>query len=555
MSTCRPRRLVATAIIASATMLTNCGPPLVTPPPFEEDTPRLMLFLVIDQFSQEYLVRMRQVLSGGFGYLLDNGVVFTNAHQNHANTVTGAGHATLATGSYPRRSGIIGNGWYDRETGEEIYSVEDEQHHRSPSNLLVTTIGDWLKDMDPHSKIFAASGKDRSAILTGGHQADGAFWDSDGNWETSSYYSQPDWLDVFNDRKWLDQFFGKLWEPLPVEDDVLKELSIVTLDEGIYQRSFPYAFGSKSLLPNSDFYDALKSSPFSDMYLAELAKTIIVEEELGTDEHPDFLGLAFSAVDSVGHDFGPHSREVLDTILRLDQTLADLLKFVDQLIGLDNVVISLSSDHGVVPIPAYRESVGNWGEQADMDDIACFQTAGRVLNERYGDTDWLKVGRYLNDEMIEAAGIGRSKIEGEIAALLATCDSVEHVWTRGELLATEPTSAAEQPAEGEAYFRQLFFNSYHSERSPDFSLQYAPYYLDSMGRGSSHGTPYKYDTWVPFIVIAPGFGSQQISDRVHTADMAPTLASIMGIETPTNLDGVDLSASPGTMRSSRERNP
>ena len=333
-------------------MLTNCGPPPVTPPPFAEDTPRLMLFLVIDQFSQEYLVRMRQVLSGGFGYLLDNGVVFTNAHQNHANTVTSAGHATLATGSYPRRSGIIGNGWYDRETGEEIYSVEDEQHHRSPSNLLVTTIGDWLKDMDPHSKIFAACGKDRSAILTGGHQADGAFWDSDGNWETSSYYSEPDWLDVFNDRKWPDQFFGKLWEPLPVEDDVLKELSIVTLDEGIYQRSFPYAFGSKSLLPNSDFYDALKSSPFSDMYLAELAKTIIVEEELGTDEHPDFLGLAFSAVDSVGHDFGPHSREVLDTILRLDQTLADLLKFVDQLIGLDNVVISLSSAHGVVPIPA-----------------------------------------------------------------------------------------------------------------------------------------------------------------------------------------------------------
>ena len=198
-----------------------------------------MLFLVIDQFSQEYLARMEQVLSGGFGYLLDNGVVFTNAHQNHANTVTGAGHATLATGAYPRRSGIIGNRWHDRETGEEIYSVDDEQHGVSPSNLLVDTIGDWLKNMDPQSKVFTASGKDRSAILTGGHQADGAFWDSDGNWETSNYYSEPDWLDTFNEQKWLDQFFGELWEPLPVEDDVLKELSIVTLDEGIYQRSFP----------------------------------------------------------------------------------------------------------------------------------------------------------------------------------------------------------------------------------------------------------------------------------------------------------------------------
>ena len=212
----------------------------------------------------------------------------------------------------------------------------------------------------------------------------------------------------------------------------------------------------------------------------------------------------------------------------------------------------IRDSHGVVPVPAYRELVGNWGKQTDMDDIACFQTAGRTLSERYGDANWLKVGLYLNDEAIETAGIDRLEIEREVAAMIGACDSVEHVWTRSELLATEPTSAAEQPAEGDAYFKQLFFNNYHSERSPDFSVQYAPYYLDSMGRGSSHGTPYEYDTWVPFIVIAPGFGSQEISGRVHTADMAPTLASIMGIETSTELDGFDLSASPSTMRSLRE---
>mgnify|MGYP003321217002 FL=1 len=144
MSTCRPRKFAAAASIAAATLLASCGgPPAVTPSPFPEGTPRLMLFLVIDQFSQEYLARMEQVLSGGFGYLLNNGVVFTNAHQNHANTVTGAGHATLATGAYPRRSGIIGNSWRDRETGEEVYSVDDKQHSVSPSNLLVDTIGDW----------------------------------------------------------------------------------------------------------------------------------------------------------------------------------------------------------------------------------------------------------------------------------------------------------------------------------------------------------------------------------------------------------------------------
>lgn len=543
MSTHRHHRVAVNAIVVATTVLTSCGSPPPMPTPFPEDTPRLMLFLVVDQLSQDYLVRMRPLLSGGFGYLLDNGAVFTDAHHNHANTVTGAGHATLASGCYPRRSGIISNQWYNRATRAQVYCVQGEQYRRSPSNLLVSTIGDWLKDMDPESKVFAAGGKDRSAILTGGHQADAALWYNGGDWVTTGYYTEPDWLESFNDRKWLDQFFGELWEPLPVADDMLAEMDIVTLDEGIYQRSFPYAFGSKSLRPTSGFYNDLLSSPFSDEYLAELAKTIIVEESLGVDDHPDFLGLAFHALDYVGHSFGPHSREVLDTILRLDQTLADLLEFVDQRIGLDNVVISLSADHGVVPMPAYRKSVGDWGERTDMDDIACFQAVGRALTERYGNGDWLRAGLYLDNEAIEAEGLDPLEVEREVATLLGRCDYVEHVWTRSELMATTPVPATDQPTEGAAYFRQLFFNGFHPQRSPDFQLQYAPYYLDRMAAGSTHGTPYDYDTWVPFIVVAAGVGPRQISERVHTADVAPTLAGIMGIEAPAELDGVDRSAS------------
>ena len=543
-STVRRGELAVAAIIITAIALTSCAsPPPPAAAPFPDDTPRLVLFLVVDQLSQEYLIRMRPLLSGGLGYLLDNGAVFEDAHHNHANTVTGAGHATLVSGCNPRRSGIISNQWYDRSTGAQVYCVQGEQYRRSPSNLLVSTIGDWLKDMDPASKVFAAGGKDRGAVLTGGHQADGALWYDAGNWVTTGYYTEPPWLDGFNDRKWLDQFFGEMWEPLPVPDEALEEMQIVTLDEGIYQRSFPYAFGSKSLTPNSGFYDGILSSPFSDAYLTELAKTIVVEEDLGGDEHPDFLGLAYHALDYVGHDFGPHSREVLDTILQLDQTLADLFQFVDQRVGLDNVVISLSADHGVVPIPAYRQLVGTAGERSDMDDVACFQTVGRALTERYGDDEWLRAGLYLNDDAIAAAGIDRLELEREVAALIGACDAVEHVWTRSELLATEPRTATEQPTEGEEYYRQLFFNSYYAERSPDFEVQYAPYYLNQMSAGTSHGTPYAYDTWVPFIVVAPGVGARQIGDRAHTTDVAPTLAGLMGIDMPMDLDGRDRSAS------------
>ncbi len=495
-----------------------------------------MLFLVVDQLSQEYLVRFRPLLSGGLAHLLDRGVVFADAHHDHADTVTGAGHATLSSGCFPRRSGIISNQWNDRATGRPVYCVQGERYRRSPANLLVPTFGDWLKDMDPASKVFAASGKDRSAILLGGHQADGALWYSGGDWVTTGYYDEPAWLEDFNDAKWLDQYFGTMWEPLPVPQEALDALDIVLLDEGIYQRDFPYAFGGKSLSPNSGFYDSILSSPFSDRYLMELARSIITEEDLGADEHPDVLAIGFHALDYVGHSFGPNSREVLDTILRLDRTMGELFGFIDQQIGLDDVVISLSADHGVAPIPAYRTSVGEWAERSDMDDVACFQRVGRALRERYGDYDWLRVNLYLDDDAIEEAGINRTEIEQQVAALLGQCDSVEHVWTGSELAATPAAASGDDEA---SRYRQLFANSYHPDRSPDFLLQYTAYYLGQMSRGTSHGTPHTYDTWVPFVVLAPGIPPREVVDRVGTVDLAPTLAGIMGIEVPAEVDGVD----------------
>lgn len=537
------RRAAALAVALVVASMTACGPGPPSAPPFPSDTPKLVLFLVVDQLGQEYLTRLRPLLTGGLGHLLDQGVVFADAHHNHAATVTGAGHATLTSGCYPSRSGIIGNEWHDPESGETVYCVEGPEHRRSPVNLLVTTIGDWLKEKDPQAKVFAAGGKDRSAILTGGHRADGALWYSGGDWVTSGYYAEPGWLDAFNDRKWLDQYFGTLWEPLPLPNEALAKAGVVEIDEGVYQRSFPYSFGSKSLAPDSGFYGSMLSSPFSDRYLLELVKTMITEEALGDDAHPDFLGVAFHALDYVGHNFGPHSREALDTILRLDRTMGDLFDFVDREVGLENVVISLSADHGVVPLPAYQRSIGGRGERTDGGDIACFQAAGRTMRERHGDYEWLKVGRYLDSEAVADAGLDRAAVEREVAELLGECDSVEHVWTRSELIAAAAQPGVEEltAADGEPYFRQLFANSFHPDRSPDFQIQYEAFYLDRISAGTSHGTPYEYDTWVPLIIVAPGLEGREVQARVHTADLAPTLAGIMGIEVPDAVDGTDRS--------------
>jgi len=532
----RTRRSLAALLVL--TLCAACGaPPAETPTPFPPDTPRLVLILAVDQLSQDYLVRFRPVLDGGLAYLLDNGVVFSDAHHDHANTVTGAGHATLSSGCYPRNSGIISNQWYDRTTGRDVYCVQGTRYRRSPANLQVTTIGDWIKEMDPAAKVYTASGKDRSAVLLGGHQADAALWYAGGDWTTTGYYQEPAWLDEFNDRRLLDRYFGTMWEPLPVEPEVLDDLGIVLLDEGIYQRDFPYAFGGKSLVPDGGFYNAMLSSPFSDVYLAELARTMIVEEELGADQHPDLLGIGFHALDYVGHSFGPNSREVLDTVMRLDDTIGELFAFIDDEIGLDNVLIALSADHGVAPLPAYRQSIGEWGERVDMADVACFQAVGRELQERYGTDEWLQDGLYLDEEAIAAAGLDRAVVERDVAEMLSRCDSVQRVWTRSELLVTP---AGTPTGDEEARYRQLFANSFHPERSPDFQVQYAPYYLNRASAGTTHGSPHPYDSWVPMIVLAPGTAARTVEQRVATIDLAPTLAGILRIAPPETVDGTDL---------------
>lgn len=536
MSMVRQARTRVTAVaIVVATLLVGCAGTErnEAPSPFPSDGPRLLLLIVVDQLGQEYLTRFRPLLQGGLAYLLDNGAVFTDAHHEHAHTVTGAGHATLATGCFPRHNGIIANQWHARDTGESVYCVQGTEHARAPDNLLVATIGDWLDAMDARAKVFAASGKDRSAILLGGQRADAALWYAGGEFVTSGYYRQPPWLEEFNDAGWTEQYFGTLWEPLPVEPAVLEALDIVTLDEGIYQRAFPYPLGSAGLQPDGSFHSAVLSSPLSDRYLVELARTMIRAEGLGADEHPDLLALGFSALDYVGHAFGPNSREVLDTILRLDAGLAELFELVDREVGLERVVIALSSDHGVAPLPEFRQLRGEWGERIGTADIACFQRVGRALRERYGG-ELLRVGLYLDDDAIAAAGLERDALEGEVAEMLADCPSVQRVWTRSELLATP----AGRPSGDEAErYRQLFANGYHPERSADFEIQFAPYYVDRGGAGTTHGSPHDYDSRVPMIVVAPGLAPRTIETRVSTIDLAPTLAEIMGISPPANIDG------------------
>lgn len=501
--------------------LLACQPP----PPVAPAGPRLLLLIAADQFRGDYLDRFAGLWTGGLKRLREEGAVFTDAHHRHAVTHTATGYATLVTGCHPRRHGVIANYWVDPAERRLVYSVGDAEHGVSPGRLLEPALGDRLKERSPRSRVYAASGKDRAAALMGGRAADAAFWyDEKGRWTSSTYYpgATPDWLEEFHALGLADREFGKAWEPLPVAAEELVAAGIRELELGPLVSGFPHVFGGLVPVPNSGFYDALASSPWLDEYLTRFAERLIVEEGLGADGWTDLLALGYSALDVVGHEYGPDSREALDTLLRLDRTLGELLEFVDRRIGLDNVVVALSSDHGAAPMP----ELGGGGRRVDAADVLCFQRLDARLAERFGDDRWILPGPFVNPAALEGHGLEREVVEEAAARLLEECPPVERVWRRGELVAPGPQASP------------LFVNTFHPERSPDLLVDFEPYYMPTWF-ASTHGSSRPYDTHVPLVVLAAGVDPLRDTAPAATVDLVPTLAALAGLPAA-GVDGRDL---------------
>ena len=340
------------------------------------DKPKLILQITVDQLRGDLPTRYYDRLGeGGLKYLLDKGVVYTNAHHAHANTETIVGHATLATGAHPSEHGMVGNVWFDRSTGATTYNIEDSNYSlltegadvdasteidptqkaassdgRSPASILTSTFSDELSSLTGgKAKVFGISIKDRGAVSMGGHSGK-AFWFSKASNEfvTSNYYYKeyPQWVIDWNAKKLPEQYAGKAWELMHPRDTYLfgdRDNQEWELDLAGYGLTFPHKF---TTLENKYFSTYLTISPAGDELTTAFTKAVIDAEQIGKDDVTDFLGVSFSAADYIGHFFGPSSLEAEDNILRLDRTLADLFAFIDKKIGLENTLIVLSADHG-----------------------------------------------------------------------------------------------------------------------------------------------------------------------------------------------------------------
>ena len=528
----------------------------------DSQLPRLILQVTIDQLRGDLPARYYDRLGeGGLRYLLDSGTVYRNAHHRHANTETIVGHTTLATGADPAVHGMVGNVWLDRASGNLTYNVEDARYAilskgagvdkkteidptqktarsdgRSPSPILVSTFSDELTlSQGGKSKVFGISVKDRGAISMAGHTGK-AFWFSkkSGEFITSRFYydQYPDWVVNWNARRPIEKYSGKTWQLLHDRSTYLfgaaDDRAYETELPG-YGRTFPHPFGK---FGDKYFTTLLTISPVGDELTLEFAKALIQNEELGHDEKPDYLSVSFSSTDYVGHIFGPSSLESEDNILRLDRTLAELFRFVDAQVGLERTLIVLSADHGGPEVPGYLRSLGF---EADYIDPNTFDKidALRKLKERFdvGEnliTTYFHPYVYLNRKLIAARGLDQATVERAVASELTHIDGVA--------LAVS-SSALRTGRVPNTPLIQSILRNYNPRRSGDIYVVFEPNRFindfDGLRVAATHGSPWRYDTYVPIIFAGMGISARRIDRLVHTVDIAPTLSLLVGAKPPT----------------------
>jgi predicted AlkP superfamily pyrophosphatase or phosphodiesterase len=534
-----------------------------------QDAPRLVLQITVDQLRGDLPTRYFDRLGdGGFRYFLDSGVVYRNAHHAHANTETIVGHTTLATGTHPSGHGMIGNLWFDRETGVTTYNVEDARYPlltagadvdddteidptqraarsdgRSPAAILVSTFSDELRShSNGRSKAIGVSVKDRGAISMAGH-AGMAYWFSkaSGEFVTSRYYMDeyPDWVVEYNEGRPAGRFAGTAWTLMHSQDTYLfgdSDDREWEADVAGFGKAFPHEFGDGS---SPYFTTWLTLSPAGDELVLDFARRVLLEEALGADEITDYLSVSFSSTDYVGHVFGPSSLEAEDNILRLDRTLADLLAFVDEHVGLDNTLIVLSADHGGPDTPGYLSSLGipagyvdpeSWDREAAISRIkAAYGIEGELI-ETY-DHPYL----YFADDVRSDPDIDLSALENTVVEELMAFSGVSLAVSSSAL------RSGDLPAND---LIDSVVRNFHPKRSGDIYLVFKPNWFindfDGLQVASTHGSPWNYDTFVPVVFAGNGIDPMLVDRRVHTVDIAATLAAYLGIKMPSGAVGVPL---------------
>jgi len=516
--------------------------------PAPSPRPRLVIFVSVDQMRADYLERFRPLFTSGLKVIAEQGAVFTNARYRHACTETGPGHSVLLSGRSPRSSGIVGNSWYDRTLRARVNVVDDPTvrvlggagRTASPAYFNGFTVGDMLKTRSPASKVVGVSFKDRAAIMMAGKRADGAYWyeGSGGRFVTSSWYmaETPRWLETWNARHRPDDFEGRAWERLLPDPATYVRFAGEDQVESEADRKdtvFPHRIAGSP--PATEFYDALRRTPFADEILFEFATAAMKAHDMGTDDATDILAVSFSACDVIGHTYGPDSQEQMDNFLRLDRTLGRLLDEAERRAGKGRVLVVLTADHGVMPLVELLKAKGIDARRASNEELS--GPVEKALATRFPGatglvTDADPMEYVLDREAIARQGLKFEDVEGTISKALLGTGLIDAVYTQAQLVGPRPA--------GDPFF-DLQQRAFFAPRSGDLIARVKKYvYLGGYVGGTGHGTPYDYDRHVPIVFVGPGITPGPRDVETGPEDIAWTLGRLLDLPYPQQDSVTDL---------------
>ncbi|MFC2104515.1 alkaline phosphatase family protein [Bacteroidota bacterium] len=504
--------------------------------------PKLVVGIVIEEMRYEMLLRYWDSFDeNGFKKIINGGAFCTQTHHNYLITQNGVGQASIITGTYPYYHGIISDTWYNRLTGETIGCADDSKFNilsgevsmgnYSPKNLMSSTLGDELKlATNDSSKVISISLNPVSAVISGGRLADYAFWfnNHDGGWITGNYYSDslPIWVKQFNQKGFQDIYMKRNWASMYSLIDNYKYSLPDDSDFEIGFRNYRYTFPyDLSYLKNrSGNFKYLKYTPFGNTYTKDFAVSVIINEDLGKDDFTDLLLVSFGATHFSGELFGPRSVEMEDLFLRLDKDIEHLISFLDDEIGLEDVLVYITSDRGVSDVPEYL--ISKKQNAGVFDGKKAVTLLNSYLSILYQDGEWIKsyYSRqiYFNQQLIDETGVDIFEIQNKVADFMVQFNGVANALPAYVISSTNFESGINQKIQ----------NSFHQKRSGDVIINLEPGWIEKNGYVTKSGSGYEYDTHVPLIWYGWKVKNTSVDRYTEVIDISPTISWILKITSP-----------------------
>jgi predicted AlkP superfamily pyrophosphatase or phosphodiesterase len=511
----------------------------------QESKPKLIVGIIVDQMRDEYIDRFYNDFGNeGFKRLVNEGFRMKNFHFNYMPTYTAPGHASVYTGTTPRYHGIVSNDWFLRQENKEVYCTYDENFNilgpgkekygkMSPNRLKTTTITDELRLFTNFKgKTIGMSIKDRAAILPAGHFANWAFWmNKDGEFISSTYYGTelPAWVTEFNNEKHYEKYLKNGWTLLKPESDYNESLPDKNPYEGNFSKSlepvFPYDLYSEYKKNGAEI---IKVTPWGNNILADLAMKSIEKEELGKDDITDFLAISFSSPDYIGHVVGPRSMELQDMYLRLDLTIAAFLKYLDKNVGKGNYMLFLTADHACGENPNFLHDKKMQVKNLDYKELK--KDIEKVSMELYNVNlirNYDNQNIHFDIQKIDSLGLNSEVVFQKFQEKLELIPYVKRAYTEKELMNCSPD-----------LFHGFIANGYDVKQNGQIVLLFEPAYMEYGYTGTTHGTPYGYDTHVPGLFYGWNIPHGVSYEKHFITEIAPSISQLLHITLPNGSENI-----------------